>query len=799
MNTECRRYYYYASLLPFLLAAVFVLSGCTNPETAKAEHLSKGEAYLKDAKYQEASIEFRNAIQLDDALAAAHWGLSRAYEGLQRGTEAFQELKRVVELDANNLEAKAKLGTVYLGASNGRAEYIAEAERLAKEILQTNPNFIEGHILTGSVLFAQNQPDKALASLNHAIELDPKRIESHLSLARFYIVTRDQTKAEEFFKRAISIDNKSALAHSEYGKFLAQANRLAEAEIELSKAVEVAPSDRTSRFVLASFYLVNKQLDKAEEAYKALVALDPDRPESRSVLADFYSSVNRLDDAVRIYQDILAKSPDYKQGRYRLGEIMLMRGDTQGANSQIEEVLKTDPYDRQAHLLRARLRIQKGQTSDLQAAIEDLKEVLKQEPNSKTGLYFMAQAHFNLGLVDQARTFAGDLERNFPDYVPVKLMQVQIALATADYKGALSLSSQLLERLAKMAPDSETSPQMISDVRAKTLMARGAAQARLGNFQMAHQDLNAAREISPNDTAVYINLAALSLTEKKPDEAAAFYERALSISATDFGALSGLINLFASRNELGKAHARLDQVLASYPNMASLHFLKAQIYGVERNQQGAESELRKTLELDSNYLAAYSALGALFVNTKQNDRAIAEYKKILEIHPDNPAAYTLIGMLYYARKEYAVAADNYRKALEKDQNAVIAANNLAWLYAVQPELQGNLDEAVRLAQGVVQRSPNVAGFMDTLGWVYYKKGLHVAAIEQLQKAVSVDEAAAKTANVPPSANYRYHLGMALKAKGDKEGAKRELTMALRLAEKAPFAEIDEARQALATL
>lgn len=799
MNTECRSYYYYAALLSFLLAAVFVLGGCTNPETAKTEHLSRGEAYLKEAKYQEASIEFRNAIQLDDKVAAAHWGLSRAYEGLQRGPEAFQELKRTVDLDPNNLEAKAKLGTIYLGASKGRTELIAEAEKLAKEILQKDPNYIEGHILMGSVLFAQNQPDKALAALNHAVELDTKRVESYLSLARFYVVSKDQAKAEEIFKRAISINNNSALAHTEYGKFLVQLNRLPDAETELKKAVELEPSNRTARFVLASFYLVNKQLDKAEEAYKSLAALDKDKPESQAILADFYASINRLDDAVRIYQDILTKSPDYTQGRYRLGEIMLMRGDTQGANTQIEEVLKKDQNDRQAHLLRARLRTQTGQTADLKAAIEDLKEVLKQEPNSKTGLYFMAQAHFNLGLIDQARAFAGDLERNFPDYVPVKLMQVQITLATKDYRGALSLSSQLLDRLAKMAPDAESSPQMISEVRAKTLMARGTAQAQLGNYQVARQDFNAAREISPSDTSVYINLAALSLAEKKPDEAAAFYEKALSISSTDFGALNGLINLFARRNELSKAHARLDQVLASYPNNASLHFLKAQIYGIERNQQGAESELRKTLELDSNYLAAYSALGALFVNTKQNERAIAEYKKILEIHPDNPAAYTLIGMLYDARKEYAVAADNYRKALEKDQNAVIAANNLAWLYAVHPELQGNLDEAVRLAQGVVQKSPNVAGFMDTLGWVYYKKGLHVAAIEQLQKAVSVDEAAAKNVNVPPSANYRYHLGMALKAKGDKEGAKRELTMALRLADKAPFAEIDEARKALATL
>ena len=82
---------------------------------------------------------------------------------------------------------------------------------------------------------------------------------------------------------------------------------------------------------------------------------------------------------------------------------MLMRGDTQGAMAQAEEVLKKDQHDRQALLLRARVRTQTGQSSDLQAAVEDLKEVLIQEPNSRAGMYFMAQANFNLGNLDQAR------------------------------------------------------------------------------------------------------------------------------------------------------------------------------------------------------------------------------------------------------------------------------------------------------------------------------------------------------------------------------------------------------------
>src|SRR5215813_13800835 len=272
MRSECRGYTFHISVLCLLLAAVVSLAGCANPEKAKAEHVAKGEAYLKDSKFQEASLEFRNAIQIDERLAAAHWGLARAFEGLERFPEMFDELRKTVNLDKENLDARIKLGNYFLAGSRNRPEAIVEAERLAKEVLDKDAKNIEGHILMGSVFFAQQQKDKAFAELNHALQLDTNRVESYLSMAKFHLAAQEPGKAEELYKRAIAVNANSSLAHTEYGKFLAQQNRPAEAEAELRKGVEVGPTDHTARFVLASFYYINKQLDKAEEAYKALAA-----------------------------------------------------------------------------------------------------------------------------------------------------------------------------------------------------------------------------------------------------------------------------------------------------------------------------------------------------------------------------------------------------------------------------------------------------------------------------------------------------------------------------------------------
>src|SRR6185503_15616760 len=566
MTNECFGFRYTRILVYLLLAAAVSLSGCTDPAKAKAAHLERGEQYLKDLKYTEATLEFRNAIQIDEKSAPAHWGLARAFEGLQRLPEMITELQKTIEYDKSHLDARVKLGNYYLAASTGRPQLLAEAEKLAKETLERDANHIEGHILMGSVLFAQNDKDKALAELNRAIELDPQRVESYLSLARFYIVDKQRDKAEEIFKKALTLAPNSPLAHSEYGKFLVQGNRLGEAEAELNKAVEVGPTDRNARFVLASFYLVNKQLDKAEAAYKALAGLDSDKPESQVVLADFYSSVGRMDEAVKIYQDVIGKSPDFMQGRYRLAEILLARGDSQGATAQIDEALKKDKHDRQALLLRARIRAQGGQTEGLKAAIEDLKVVLNQEPNSRLGLYYMAQAQFGLGLADQARAFAGELDKNYPDYLPGKLMQLQLTLFGGDTnaaKSAITLATDLLNRLSKTAPDRENSPQVLGEIQEKTLLARGTAQMQLKNLAAARQDCELAKQIAPKDPNVYNSLAFLALQENKQEEALAAFDQATQVDATNFAALNGLLTLYARDNQLDKGQARVGQLLAS--------------------------------------------------------------------------------------------------------------------------------------------------------------------------------------------------------------------------------------------
>ena len=810
---ECPRARSLRAPLAVLLACLVALAaGCTNPEKAKADHVARGEAFLKERRWQEASIEFRNALQIDENLAAAHWGLAQAYEQLGRGSEYIEELQRVVRLDPANAQARIRLANAYLlayGRQKKQQELLAEAERLAQEVAAREPNNPDGRILLANVVFFKGDAAQAERMIKEAVALDPRRVESHLGLARFYLQTNRPAEAESVFKQAVSINDRSSLAHVEYGKFLTQSGRGPEAESEFRKAVEVDPENRDVRWVLASYYLVNNRLDRAEEAYKAWAQLDWDKPEGRARLADFYATVGRFDEAAALYQEIVKSSPDYARARYRLGEISLQRGDQAAASAQVEELLKRNAKDSEALFLRARMRVAAGK---LKEAIADLKTVLDVEPRSKLGLYFMSDALYRDGQYEQARSRAGELERHYQDFLPAKLLQIQIALDSGDAEGAKRTADDLLKRLREAAPSSDTSPQLLADVKTNALLLRGKTALRLGGQQPSPQqvasaraDFEEARATAPNSPLPYVNLADAAAAERKLDEAWQHLDRALALDRTNFQALTALINLGAATGRLDQARARVEQLAAEQPGSAPLQYLLGQAYRGGNQQQPpdaarAEAAFRRTLELDPDYVPAYSALAEIYFGTQQPDRAIGEYKKITERRPDDFVAFRNIGMIEAGRNNLDAAADYYRRVLAIRPDEPIAANNLAAIYADHGK--GNAEEAMRLGQDVVRRFPSEPGFADTLGWVYYRAGLYRDAVEQLQRAVA---GAAKRGG--DNSLYRWHLGAALAKKGDKAAARRELQKALELAaeeERRPFkpptpTPVDEVRRTLESL
>jgi len=762
---------------------------------SKDKHIARGEEYLQKRKFQEAVMEFRAAADIDKDSAQAHWGLARAFENLGQFNEALEELRKTAELAPDNLDAKTKLGNYFLLV---QPPMITETEKILEEIFVRDANFIEGHILKASLFATQNKPEKeVLDILNQAIALNPNRTESYISLARFFMKQDKSAEAETAIQKSISVNPNVALGLIEYGRFLVFANRSNEAEAQFKKATEVEPKNFEAREAIAEYYVAEKQFDKAEIAYKDLVQIQENSPESRVELANFYATVGRRDEAVALFNQILTESPEYVRARYRLGEIYLDQKETAKVNEQIEALLKINDKDAEALLLRARLSLQDSKAED---AVKDLEEILKKLPSHRDALFFMTEARLALGQTDQARAFIGDLEKYHPNYLKTRLLKIQAAFADNDAENAFRLANELYETSKGIVAGAAVMSQEITELRIRALSARGLANLQLGKLTEAKADLQEVLKNAPKSSSAMVNVAKAFIAEKNYVEALKFYENALLADNKNFDALSGAISVMNRQKQFVQAHAKVDEFLGKNADRkdvsAALYYLKSDVFIAEKNNDSAEAELKKAMVADENYLPAYSAYASLLIAKNQTDSAIEQYKTAVAKKP-SAALYTLIGMLEESRNNSSEAEKNYRRALEITPETPIAANNLAWLIADGG--QGNLDEALRLAQSSVNRNTNVAGYYDTLGWVYFKKGLYSPAVEQLKKAVALDEAEAKRTGATPNPAYRLRLGTALASSGDKLSARKEVETSLANEQSLSQKEAQDAKSLLATL
>jgi tetratricopeptide (TPR) repeat protein len=247
--------------------------------------------------------------------------------------------------------------------------------------------------------------------------------------------------------------------------------------------------------------------------------------------------------------------------------------------------------------------------------------------------------------------------------------------------------------------------------------------------------------------------------------------------------------IHAARNEFDTAIKKCERKLEKLdqePIPSSIVYnLKGGLYLASKKKTLAEASFKKAIELSPNNMHAYYALAGIYLSENRQDQAIAQYEALLDINPNQTAAHMLLGTLYDLQERFDRSEKHYRAALDINPNFVPAANNLAYILADRDK---DIDDALKFARLAKENLPDDPNVMDTMGWVYYKKGFYDSAITEFTDCL---------AKMPENATVIYHLGMAYYQKGDLENARAELKRALKLNEN--FTGANEAKRILAEL
>jgi Tfp pilus assembly protein PilF len=140
------------------LALALLLSSCSSdPNKRKLNYLKSGQHYFNQNKFQEAVIEFRNAVQIDPRFAEAHYQLARSYQSLKNYNAAYGELLETVTLAPGNLEAQLQLAALLI--VNRQFD---QAAAVANKVLVADPKNPKVHTILGSMYAMNGSPSKAI-------------------------------------------------------------------------------------------------------------------------------------------------------------------------------------------------------------------------------------------------------------------------------------------------------------------------------------------------------------------------------------------------------------------------------------------------------------------------------------------------------------------------------------------------------------------------------------------------------------------------------------------------------------
>ena len=196
----------------------------------------------------------------------------------------------------------------------------------------------------------------------------------------------------------------------------------------------------------------------------------------------------------------------------------------------------------------------------------------------------------------------------------------------------------------------------------------------------------------------------------------------------------------------------LRQVVLEYPDNVDANYW----LGIAHQDQGdlevAYPYIKKAATLEpGNVVRRYFDL-------EQYREAVDILQSVLRDDSDNVEAIYWTGLAYEGLGDLKKTEFYLRKAISVNPEYADALNALGYFFA---ENGTNLDEAIDLIKKALKKSPRQAGYIDSLGWAYFKQGKLDEALEQLETAIRL---------MPQSAEIQDHLGDAYMKKGLKNKA-----------------------------
>ncbi|MEM9010040.1 MAG: tetratricopeptide repeat protein [Pseudomonadota bacterium] len=794
------------ALLALMLVA---LAGCESADERAQRHLERGEELLAEGDTVKATLEFRNALQLNENLVGAHLGLGGIYREEQNYGPAVDHYRRALELAADNAEAPLRLGQIMLLANQ-----LDEALKYSTNAFQLAPRDAEVLGLKSAVAYRLGNWDTAEDAALGALAANPAASDARMVLAAIDIANDDPEGALAELSAAEERDPGNTLVGVLQIRVLALLDRQAEVRAVLQRMVDRNPDAPQFREALATWHLEQGDTASAEAEFRALADREPVDTEQILTLIRFLAGTRGQDAALTELEarsaaatdadvkfrlesalagaEIAAGTPELAVDRIRatidettsdevarsarvlLAQILLAQDDEGGAAELIEEVLADDADNVAARVERGRMRLGDGAVDE---AIQDLRAALTEAPNNAEILMLLADAHRLAGNTD----LAGE---RLASAVQVSEAATQPVLAYAQHflgRDRADLAEQVVEEALRRNPQDATLLEALVRVRLANGDSAGAEEASTR--------LKAVAPAGGAERADQL-LAAALVGQNRFDEGIQLLEELNGRDATGQSSMAQLVETYVRAGQAENARDFLDRVLAENPQNTEAHLLRAALHLRDDNASAAVANYEAAIAADPRNTSAYQELAQYYARTGEYGAAEAVLRQGIDAAAVPDALRLLLAGVKELRGEIPDAIAEYEQLYAREPDNYVIANNLASLLADFDPTPENLERAYQIARRL--RGSDVPAFQDTYGWIQFQRGEYNDALAALIPAAEA---------LPNNLLVQYHVGMAYAEAGQMEEARVALERALTLGEasEAQLPQLDTARARLQAL
>ena len=467
----------------------------------------------------------------------------------------------------------------------------------------------------------------------------------------------------------------------------------------LNIAYLAIPDSPGVNYTMADAYLALQDFENAEYYAKIAVELDPENKWYHLKLAQVFRINGRNDRALEALEVAESHISDDLNILFQLATLYTEMRQYEDSNRVYDQILNVRGDDME--ILRRKYR-NYIQMDDQEAAISELKKMNHIDPDNLGTLHTLGQLYIDMDELSEAMDVLLKAKERNPRNPETLILLADIYMKQSQW-----------DRLG------DTFVSMIED-----RMFSASQKMELARF------LYLTHESNPNQPV---------LTEQTRRVLESF-----SVNEPEFGEAHLLAAEFLlNQNEMDAAVHKLERANEVMPGDEEAWRQRLQLMFSNGQYEKVIEAGRQAVEHVGDDAFIHFFVGASFMMSDAYEEA-AEWLEQATLMPSRrdfrSVVHGTLGDVLTELDRWEEAVESYETALRLDSSNHTAMNNFAYYLSLRQE---RLDEAEEMALTAISYEPENAAYLDTVGWIYFKKGDYEKAKEYIQSSIATGDASAE--------------------------------------------------------